>query len=54
MDGVENERDEKGHGKKGHGIETPGTMVLVLIFLTVFAIAFLGNLKWLATTWWVR
>ncbi len=40
--------------EKEHGIETPGTMVLVLIFLTVFAIAFLGNLKWLATAWWVK
>lgn len=43
-------KDEKEH----QGIETPGTMVLVLIFLTVFAITYLGNLKWLATVWWVK
>ncbi len=34
--------------------ETPGAFVLALIFLIVFIIAYSGNWKYLAGTWWVR
>lgn len=40
------ERDDE------HG--TPGALWLALIFLAAFVIAYFGNLKFLAGTWWVR
>ena len=44
---------EQESGKK-KGIEAPGTVGLVLIFLAVFLILFVLNWKWLAATWMVK
>ena len=37
-----------------HGFDTPGTVMLTLIFLATFAVYFFANLKWLSNVWWVR
>ena len=33
---------------------TPGTVVLVLVFLTTFAVYYFANWKWLSDVWEVR
>jgi cytochrome c oxidase subunit 1 len=35
-------------------IETPGTVVLTLVFLATFVVYFFANMKWLSNAWWVR
>ncbi len=45
-------RDESKHEEGDH--KTPGTLVLVLIFLACFALYYFANWKALADVWHVR
>jgi cytochrome c oxidase subunit I len=46
-------RDE-GKPEEGESHKTPGTLVLVLIFLACFAVYYFANWKALADVWHVR
>ena len=43
---------------EGRGVEeshhTPGTVVLVMVFLACFAVYYFANWKWLSDVWHVR
>jgi hypothetical protein len=44
---------EEGRGAEG-AHHTPGTVVLVMVFLACFAVYYFANWKWLSDVWHVR